>query len=197
MKRRITAAERRRRIVDAAIEWFAKDGYDRASVDQIAVSAGVTKPVVYDHFESKEAIFVSALEIIRDTLLAMGAEVARSTSDPKKRLKMTLSTFFDFIEEKPLSARVLILGSKGPPSIEAACKRVQAQATEGIARLIKAGQSSPRSRKVEGRTLLLTAEFVKKGMHGLAEWWLDHPEVQRKEVESVLLDVLRNGIGLH
>lgn len=85
-------------------------------------------------------------------------------------------------------ARVLILSSKGAPSIVEACKRVQVQATSGIASLMKSGRPGWRSSKKNERRLFLTAEFVKKGVHGLAEWWMDHPGVARKEVEDVLVE---------
>jgi AcrR family transcriptional regulator len=189
-KTRLSAVERRQRLIDASIELFADHGYEATSVDDIARRAGITKPVVYDHFSSKEAIFIAALELIRDGLLARGAKVIAKETEPGGRLLAGIHVFFDFIEETPKSARVLIMGSKGAPSIIEACKRVQAQATNGIASLMKS--TRPSSNKNE-RALFLTAEFVKKGMHGLAEWWMDHPDVPRKEVEGVLAAVLKNG----
>jgi AcrR family transcriptional regulator len=192
-KTRLSAGERRQRLIDASIELFADYGYEATSVDDIAKRAGITKPVVYDHFSSKEAIFIAALELIRNGLLARGAKVIANETEPSSRLLAGIHVFFDFIEETPKSARLLIMGSKGAPSIIEACKRVQAHATSGIARLMKPSRPGWRSSKKNERTLLLTAEFVKKGMHGLGEWWMDHPDVPRKEVEDVLAAVLRNG----
>jgi AcrR family transcriptional regulator len=194
-KTRLSAAERRQRLIDASIELFADYGYEATSVDDIARRAGITKPVVYDHFCSKEAIFIAALELIRDGLLARGAKVIAKETKPGGRLLAGIHVFFDFIEETPKSARVLIMGSKGAPSIIEACKRVQAQATRGIASLMKSSRPGSRSSNKNERALFLTAEFVKKGMHGLAEWWMDHPDVPRKEVEGVLAAVLKNGTG--
>ena len=61
-RRRLTAEERRAKILSAAVQAFATDGYDRTSMDHIAALSKVTKPVLYDHFPSKQALFLTVLE---------------------------------------------------------------------------------------------------------------------------------------
>lgn len=80
------------------------------------------------------------------------------------------NVFFDFIEETPNSARVLIMGSKGAPSIIEACKRCPSAGDQRYCRPYEVESSRLAILDEEERTLFLTAEFVKKGMHGLAEW---------------------------
>ena len=62
----------------AATRLFARRGYDRASMSGIAAGAGITKPVLYDHFASKEALFETLLRSIRDDLLAKGRAIGHS-----------------------------------------------------------------------------------------------------------------------
>src|SRR3954447_8591280 len=73
-RERLSGPQRRERILDAAAEAFAAHGYRAASVQDIARAAGVTKPVLYDHFTSKRALFTSLMESARDELAARGAQ---------------------------------------------------------------------------------------------------------------------------
>src|SRR2546421_1778913 len=68
-RERLTRAERRARILDAAARVFAEEGYDRASIEQIADLAGITKPVIYHHFESKRDLYIALVEMYRGELL--------------------------------------------------------------------------------------------------------------------------------
>src|SRR5271170_2351952 len=79
-RRRLTAEERRAKILSAAVQGFATDGYDRTSMDRIAALSKVTKPVLYDHFPSKQALFLTVLESIRDGLIAKGKAPRRKRS---------------------------------------------------------------------------------------------------------------------
>ena len=194
-KKRLSSSDRKDKIIDAAVGLFARKGYEATSIDEVATKAGITKPVVYDHFESKAQLFIAILELVRDDLLRRGAAVVIRTPNREERLRGTIGAFLDFVQEQPERARVLIIGSKGAPSITEACRDVQAQATLGIAQLIRSQRVRFRSSAKQDRLVLLTAEFVKKGMHGLAEWWLDHPGIPRKEVESALIEILMRGLS--
>ena len=61
---RLSRPRRRQRILDAAVEAFAARGYEAASMSEIAASAGITKPVLYDHFASKRDLFVELMESV-------------------------------------------------------------------------------------------------------------------------------------
>lgn len=194
LRKRLSGPERRLRLIQAAIRVFARKGYEEALVEEIACAASVTKPVLYDHFRSKEEIFTAAIEQVRDGLLERGrAAIARETN-PGKQLKAAISVFFDLVEEDPCAARVLLISSKAPAPVADICRRVQAAATRGIAQIMQS--HSPSGAADSGRRWLLKAEFTKKGMHGLAEWWLEHPSVPRAEIEEVLFGILKKGIGL-
>lgn len=194
IRKRLSGPERRLKLIQAAIHVFAQKGYEGASVEEIAAAAFVTKPVLYDHFSSKEEIFTAAIEQIRDGLLERGkAAIARGTT-PGKQLKAAISVFFDLVEDDPCAARVLLISSKAPAPIADICRRVQAGATRGIAQIIRS--HSPPGAADADRQWFLKAEFTKKGMHGLAEWWLEHPGIPRSEIEEALFGILKKGIGL-
>jgi hypothetical protein len=92
------------------------------------------------------------------------------------------------VEGNPCAARVLLISSKAPAPIRGICRRVQVGAANGIAQIMRSHSSS---RVADSdHQWFLKAEFVKKGMHGLAEWWLEHPKVPRSEVEEALIGIL-------
>ena len=72
--RRLTAEQRRQQLVAVALELFARRGYRATTMDDIAEAAGVTKPLLYQHFSSKRALYLELVDsIAQDLLVAMGA----------------------------------------------------------------------------------------------------------------------------
>ncbi len=86
-RKRLTLDQRRIKILAAATRIFAHKGYDGASMSGIATAAGVTKPVLYDHFASKDALFETLLRSIRDDLLAKGQAIGRSSASEEHRFR--------------------------------------------------------------------------------------------------------------
>jgi AcrR family transcriptional regulator len=177
---RIKGAERRRRILDAAAEGFAARGYHATSVGQIAEAAGISKPVIYDHFPSKRDLFVALLEQAREELLALGVEAMRAGAPPEKRVRSAVDAFFSYVDAHPATARVLFTPPVGEPDLLAESQRVQADATAGIAALFGAEPGLFSGARDRRRRVEMLSEFFKQGMHGLAIWAMDHPEVPRR-----------------
>ncbi len=194
IRKRLSGPERRLRLIRAAIDVFSQEGYEGATVEAIAGVASVTKPVLYDHFSSKEEVFAAAIEQIREGLLQNGKAAVARASIPSKRLRAAISVFFDLVEDDPSAARVLLISSKAPLPIATICRRVQVDATIGIAQIMRSHSSSNAAETEQ--QLFLKAEFIKKGMHGLAEWWLENSSVPRSEIEQVLFRFLNQGVGL-
>ena len=97
-RKRLTLDQRRTRILAAATRLFARKGYDGASMSGIAPGAGITKPVLYDHFASKEALFETLLRSIRDDLLAKGRAIGQSSASDELRFRSAVDAFFAFVE---------------------------------------------------------------------------------------------------
>src|SRR4051812_10544442 len=134
-RRRLPRADRARVVIEAAEEIFAARGFARASMAEIATKAGVTKPVLYDHFGSKDGLLA---EVIRragvDLRAALEAAVAEAAS-PADALARGLRTYFDFIEQHARSWTVLLNeGSASAVGIEAleAVRRDQAIYIAGL-----------------------------------------------------------------
>jgi AcrR family transcriptional regulator len=82
-RKRLTAMQRRTQLLSVALAQFAAAGYHDTSMVDVATRAGVTKPLLYDHFSSKQELFLAVLESIRDELLALGAAAAAQPIAPE------------------------------------------------------------------------------------------------------------------
>jgi AcrR family transcriptional regulator len=194
---RITGPERRARILEAAAEAFAERGYHATSVGQVAGAAGITKPVVYDHFPSKRELFVELMETARDELTSRGIEAMSGDAPLEERLRAAILAFFVYVEEHPATARVLFTPPTGEPDLLEAARRVQAGATAGIAELLAAERDLLAGAPDRKRRLELFGEFLKQGAHGLAIWWTDHPRVPRRVLVDATMDLLWAGLESH
>jgi AcrR family transcriptional regulator len=187
-RRRLTGEERRAKILSAAMRAFAADGYDRTSMDRIAALSKVTKPVLYDHFPSKQALFLTVLESIRDGLIANGKAIAEAGDDPEQKFRRAVDVFFQFVEGQPDAARVLLTVPRGDAAAAKISRQVQAGAAAGIAAMLAAVMpGSPAWRRQAA------AAFLKEGLHAIAEWWLEHPGPSREEVVEVVIGLVWTG----
>jgi AcrR family transcriptional regulator len=192
---RLSAPERRQRILDAAAQAFAARGYDAASVGEIASAAGITKPVLYDHFPSKQRLFVEVIEQARDELVGRGAVAMEADEPLERRIRAAVAEFFAWVEEHPEAARVLLVPPRGDPEVEAHSRRVQREATTALTQLLAAEPRLLAGARDRRRRLELFTEFMKSGMHGLAEWWAEHPGTPPAVLVDAVTDVVWTWVG--
>jgi AcrR family transcriptional regulator len=187
-KTRLTFEQRRMKLLAAATRIFATQGYEGASMNEIAAAAGVSKPVLYDHFESKDALFETVICSIRDSLLAKGRAIAVSSASEEDRFRGAVNAFFTFVEKHPDDARVLLIVPQGHPDSFKLSKTVQEAATAGISELLKS--YLPDSEKWR---LLAASEFLKEGLHALARWWLSNPGPNRDDIVDIVMTACWDG----
>lgn len=196
LRTRLTAAERRERILAAASELFGRDGYGRVSMAQIAAAAGITNPVVYDHFASKRDLYAELLGRQSQRLLEATTAVPRDGT-LEDAVRGGIAAFFVFVEEHPAAWRMLFRDAPADLEIDEAHRRVQADATERLAEvfgaraeriIVPAGVS-------ETQAQAMVAELAKSALNGLAGWWWSHRDVERAAVESLSFDLLWPGIA--
>jgi AcrR family transcriptional regulator len=193
----MTAAERRRRIVDAAVERFAEGGYPGTSMDAIAAAAGITKPVLYDHFSSKRDLYIGLMEEISGELRDRSAEAMALEAPLEARVRMAIEAFFAYAEERPAAARVLLVIPRGEPELRPAWDEVQRGVTESLAALFVAEPGLLAGAPDRKRRLALFVEYIKKGNHGLIEWWERHPDTPRELLVDTVMDVAWTGLRGH
>jgi len=190
-RRRLAPEERRKKIVQAAERVFAERGFAGTSMDEVARLSGVTKPVLYDHFESKAALFFAAAEGVRDDLLARGKVAGPAgAGDLEARFRAGIEAFFLFVEERPTGARLLFVVPKTDPVAAEAAAIVQRQARETIA-----ARFSPLLRGRKPWQKDLAALHFQKSLHAMAEWWLDNPEIPRSDLVDAAFSLSWLGFG--
>ena len=192
---RLTGQERRQRILDAAADAFALDGYHATSIREIAARAGITKPVLYDHFPSKQGLYIELIEAARDELTMRGAAAMRSGAPVELRVRAAIDAFFAYVEARPTAARVLFRPPEGDSEVIKAAERVQREATAALVELVANERDLLRGAADRDRRLQLFMEFTKRGLHGLAGWWREHPDLPREALVEAVMDLVWRGLA--
>jgi AcrR family transcriptional regulator len=96
---RLPRLARRRQLLDAAMEVFVARGYHAAAMDEIAERAGVSKPVLYQHFPGKQDLYLALLDESVDRLVEAVTEAIRSTPDNRQRVNATFAAYFGYVAE--------------------------------------------------------------------------------------------------
>ena len=104
------AAARRNQLLEVALERFAAGGYHETSMEEIADAAGVTKPVLYQHFQSKQQLFHELLQSVGQDLLGDVEKRAAAEENPYRRVLAGFRAYFDFVCRRT-AAFQLVFGS--------------------------------------------------------------------------------------
>ena len=108
--RRLTAAARRAQLIDVGRAVFARHGYEATSVEEIAESAKVSKPIVYEHFGGKEGLYAVVVDREMDYVVRRIAE-AIATGSPRERLERAVLAFLGYVKDHPDGFAVLAHGA--------------------------------------------------------------------------------------
>lgn len=132
--------KRRPLILDAAFEVFLEHGYDGASMDAVARAAGVTKPVVYACFASKEELFAELLTREEQRMLALIAAAlpAHADENPERTLATGLTAFLQAVADSPQAFKVILLGEGANAAVALRVARGRSAQVDAIAMLAEA-----------------------------------------------------------
>lgn len=179
-------AEREQLILEVAGQVFARAGYDSASMDEIAELAGVSKPMIYAYFGSKESLYLTYIERAGSDLLDRLLAAAPPSDSSVSALRARISEFLSFVEEHRDGWRVLFreIASTRPFAEQVA--RLRERIAEAIRRMIDSlqlGYSAMASDAI--------AHALVGAGESLANWWLDHPEVSREQAADWYVSVVQ------
>jgi AcrR family transcriptional regulator len=104
---RLPAERRRQQILDVACTVFADRGFHATAMDDIAAAAGVTKPVLYQHFPSKRGLFVELLGELGQRLLRALEEATAAVESGRERVEAGFASYFRFTSSNEAAFRVL------------------------------------------------------------------------------------------
>src|SRR6266705_1937345 len=135
---RLPRHERRRQLLDAALEVFVSQGYHAAAMDEIAERAGVSKPVLYQHFPGKLDLYLALLdESVAELVGAVSAALA-STGDNKERVPATFRAFFDYVSGAGEAFRLVFESDlSNEPAVRARLERAMYECAEMVSEFIR------------------------------------------------------------
>ena len=96
----MSPVDRKREILDEALKVFSSKGYHNTSMNEVAEAVKVTKPVVYQHFDSKRALYIELLHDVADDLVATVTKAAAGTSDPREQTERGMVAYFRWASER-------------------------------------------------------------------------------------------------
>lgn len=136
---RLPAARRRRQLLDVALERFAAKGFHATSMDEIAEAAGVTKPVLYQHFRAKRHLYLELLDDVGGQLMDAIAKATAGADGPRRQVEAGFAAYVRFMTERPQAFPLLFgSGARRDPEFADAVKRVEASIADAVAALIDA-----------------------------------------------------------
>ena len=179
------SADGRREVIEmAATEVFAERGYRGASMGEIARRSGVTPPVVYDHFSSKEDLHRRLIERHYTELREIWFWHAAGDEPLGQRLPRAVDAWFAYVETHPFAGRMLFRDTTGDPHIEAVHRRIQEESRAALLPLVaEVG--------IEDRLEVEMAwEALRAVLQGLALWWYEHRGVPRERVVATAVNAV-------
>jgi len=182
---RLSRDARRAQLLGAARDVFAAQGYHAAAMDDIAERAGVSKPVLYQHFPSKLELYRALLTTYADELIGRLRSVLGGTNDNEQRTRGAVSAYFEFVATEGQSFRLVFESDlRSEPEASAVLDRALRECIDAVAEAVTADAGLDRDR----------ARLLAVGLVGLsqvtAQYWLDSGQAVPKEEAVELMSRL-------
>jgi AcrR family transcriptional regulator len=193
---RLPADQRRLQLLEVARDRFAEQGFHATSMDEIAESAGVTKPVLYQHFPSKRALYVELLEDTGRQLLTTLADATGRAETARERVERGFRAYFNFaVDNRPAFKLLLGTAIRTDPEFARIVEEILDAASQTISTLIYIDDASPEQRLVIASALVGMAESVSRRTLNDDEAE-DDAELLAKWISELAWFGLR-GVGVH
>ncbi|OLT17502.1 TetR family transcriptional regulator [Actinomadura sp. CNU-125] len=188
---RLPRLARRRQLLGAAQEVFVAQGYHAAAMDEIAERAGVSKPVLYQHFPGKLELYLALLDEHAESLVKTVRDALESTTDNKLRVQASMQAFYDFVAGDGEAYRLVFESDlRNVAPVRARVDRANQQCAEMIAQVIAEDTDAPRDE----------AHLLGMGLVGMAEvsaryWLSQHRAIPKDTAEKIIARLAWRGIS--
>jgi AcrR family transcriptional regulator len=137
MNTRLPAGERREQIIDVAIPVFAKRGFHGASMNDVAEAAGVTKPVLYQHFASKQDLHLALIDDVGKRMITAISKGTAGATNGKNQTELGFQAYFRWVaDDRDAFLLLFSTQASGDESATKAIRRITSDAASAIAPLI-------------------------------------------------------------
>ena len=188
---RLPRTARRAQLLDAAQDVFAANGYHAAAMDEIAERAGVSKPVLYQHFPGKLELYMALLEMHVDELIERVTDAMESTTDNKLRVQNAVSAYFDFVDGESQAYRLVFESDlRGEPTVQTAIDR----GTDACVRAITATITADAGLDEE-RASLLAVGLVGISQVAARSWLSNKGSMAKDDAVALISNLPWKGIG--
>ena len=182
---RLPRPARRTQLLGAARELFVAHGYHAAAMDDIAERAGVSKPVLYQHFPGKLDLYLALLDQHGDELVAAVRAAFASTTDNKQRVAVTIAAYFAFVDGDDGAFRLVFESDlTNESAVRERVERVTVDCAEAISDVIRQDTGFSDEQ----------AHLVAVGLTGMAEvgarYWLARRGTISREEAAQLIGAL-------
>jgi len=188
---RLPRSERRQMLLDAARDVFVTSGYHAAAMDDIAARAGVSKPVLYQHFPGKLPLYLALLDASAEALVESIAVALASTTDNQLRVEATVRAYFDYVSDEHGAFRLVFESDlTSEPSVRERVDRVNLACAEAVSDVIAEDTG------FDTDAAMLLAAGLTGSAHVAARWWLTHAgRVSRTDAEDLVSALSWRGIS--
>ena len=188
---RMTGKERREQLLDIGRSLFAQKGFDATSVEEIAAKAGVSKPVVYEHFGGKEGLYAVVVDREMSSLLDAITGALTSSGHPRELLEQAAFALLDYVESSSDGFRILVRDSPtgtATGSFASLISDVASQVEHLLAAEFKRQKLDPKTAPIYAQMLV--------GMVALTgQWWLESRKFKKADVAAHLVNLAWNGLA--
>lgn len=187
---RLTGQERREQLIGVGRSVFAEFGYEAATVEEIADQAGVSKPIVYEHFGGKEGLYAVVVDREVQDLLDRIITALRAAGHPRRMVEDAAHAFFTYIEERADGFRILVRDAPVGTSsgtLASVIGDIAASAQDLLAEQFEMRGYDPALAPLYARGLVGMVALV-------GEWWLHEGEPGRDAVAAHLANLAWNGL---
>jgi AcrR family transcriptional regulator len=186
----MSAAERRDQLIGVALVCFAEKGFNGTSIEEVAARAGVSKPVIYEHFGGKEGLYAVVVDREANSLLhSLRGAVTDPEAGSRSLIERGSLALLEFIETHPEGFQIMMRDSSelGGSSFASILNDVIVR-VEGL--LI------PKFEKMgfDPKAVPLIAQALTGLVAMTGQWWLDNPEFSKEEVATYLVNMAWNGM---
>ena len=188
---RLTRGARRAQLLLAARDVFAAQGYHAAAMDDIAEKAGVSKPVLYQHFPGKLELYQALLTTYADELVARVEHAIATTTDNQKRVEAAVGAYFDFVAGEGQAYRLVFESDmRAQPEAAAVVDGALSRCIDAITEVVTVDAGLDTAR----------AKLLAVGLVGLsqitARYWLDAEDgVPRDEAVALMSGLAWRGLS--